>query len=281
MITLERPLPTAPAAHPSGRPADQAHGLRQLFVTRVLRFIPVVANSASGSGGLVLEHLCAVYAECGLNILVVDASEQARTPSELVDFDLSEGIQALSRQVSYMPARGLPLRYADTRGSCTQLLDALADASPRSDVVIVHARASELVRLFGDRTRGNPVRPLVYTNDLAEGLTEAYAALKVLSQRGGWMSYDLLVCAVADSTQAAPVVERLAQCADDFLGVAQRSAQRLDPETAADGEPHPRFMELAAGLLHGALPHSLGDAAFDHLLSPGAALPSRVAPVLN
>jgi flagellar biosynthesis GTPase FlhF len=141
-------------------PVDQAQGLRQMFVSRVLRFIPVVANGRSACGGLVLERLCAAYASFGLNTLVVDASDQARAPSELVAFDLSEGIETLSTQVSYMAARGLPLRHADARGSCASLLPALADASPRSDVVLVHASASEIVRLFSQPCARHPPAPL-------------------------------------------------------------------------------------------------------------------------
>lgn len=262
-------------------PVDQAQGLRQMFSARVLRFIPVVANGQSGCGGLVLERLCSAYAACGLQTLVVDASDQARAPSELVDFDLSEGIETLSAQIRYMAARGLPLRYADARGSCGGLLDALADASPQSDVILIHASASELVRLFALRARDHNLRPLVFTNDMAEGLTDAYAAVKILSQRGGWMAYDLVVCASPDSAQAEAVSLRLARCADDFLGVAQRSAVMLDPQETSTEDPAPRFMELAAGLLHGALPLPLGDSAFDHLMSPGAALPARVASAMN
>lgn len=258
-------------------PVDQAQGLRQMFAARVLRFIPVVANSRSGCGGLVLERLCAAYAKFGLNTLVFDAGEHARSPSELVAFDLTEGIERLSSQVSYMAARGLPLRHADSRGSCASLLPALADASPRSDVVLVHASASELVRLFAKPSRDICLRPLVFTNDMAEGLTDAYAAVKILTQRGGWMSYDLLVCAPLESAQAEPVAQRLSRCVDDFLGVAQRRAYQLDPHEDANTDPDPHFMEMAAALLHGALPLSLGDSAFEHLTSPGAALPARVA----
>ena len=263
-------------------PVDQAQGLRQMFAARVLRFIPVVANPrAAAAGGLVLERLCAAYGACGLHTLVVDASEQARPPSELAEFDLAEGVERLSSQVSYMAARGLPLTFADARGSCETLLDALADASPQSDVVLVHASASELVRIFARRGRHTQLRPLVFTNDMAEGLTDAYAAVKVLSQRGGWLSYDLLMCAPRRSTQADEVVTRLARCADDFLGVAQRTALRLDPFEPASLDPDARFMDLAAGLLRSALPHTLGDTAFDHLVSPGAALPARPSAVLN
>lgn len=277
---MVRPVRFALPAHPV-HPVDQAQGLRQMFAARVLRFIPVVANTRSSAGGLVLERLCAAYAAWGLNTLVVDAGEQARVPSELAEFDPSEGIERLSDHVSYMAARGLPLKFADARGSCSSLLDALADASARSDVILVHASASELVRIFADRGRLHNLRPLVFTNDLAEGLTDAYAAVKVLSQRGGWMAYDLLMCAPRHSQQADQVIRRLSECSDQFLGAAQRVALRLDPLEPASIDPDARFMELAAGLLHCALPHTLGETAFDHLLSPGAALPARVSPVLN
>lgn len=262
-------------------PADQAQGLRQMFASRVLRFVPVVANPGAACGGVVLERLCAAYASFGLHTLVVDAGDQARAPSELAEFDLSEGIEPLSKQVSYLAARGLPLRHADARGSCGSFLHALADAAPQCDVVLVHASASELVRIFGERARHGNLRPLVFTNDVAEGLKQAYAAVKIMSQRGPWLAYDLLVCAHPNSDQADAVAERLGQCADTFLGVAQRDWLRINPHEPSSHDPCPRFMELAAGLLQCALPLTLGDAAFDHLVSPGSALPSRLAPVLN
>jgi hypothetical protein len=280
-LTDRPPVSAGRARSQAHHPVDQAQGLRQMFASRVLRFIPVVANPGARCGGLVLERLCAAYATVGLQTLVVDASEQARAPGELVEFDLAEGIERLSSQVSYMAALGLPLRHVDARGSCSSLLDALADAAPQCDVVLVHASASELVRLFADRSRDINLRPLVCTNDMAEGLRDAYAAVKVLSQRGGWMAYDLMVCAVNHSEQADEISARLARCADDFLGVAQRDCLRLDPLEPATAPLSLRFMEIAGGLLRSALPHTLGDAAFDHLVSPGAALPSRVSTALN
>ncbi|MGE5451212.1 MAG: flagellar biosynthesis protein [Acidobacteriota bacterium] len=278
MIRSERSTTSSPG---TSRPTDQAHGLRQMFASRVIRFIPVVANASAACGGLVLERLCAAYAGFGLHTLVVDASDQARPPSELADFDLSEGIEVLSSQVRYMPARGLPLRHVDARGSCATLLDALADASPQSDVVLIHASASEMVRIFSHRARQSNLRPLLFSNDMAEGLTDAYGAIKTITQRGHWMAYDLIVCAKAESAQADEVARRLAQCADSFLGAAQHRCLRLDPHESAVVDPTPQFMELAAGLLQCAWVQTLGDAAFNHLVSPGAALPSRVTPVLN
>ncbi len=276
MISTPRP------ARPSGSPpTDQAHGLRQMFAARVLRFIPVVVNPRALCGGVVLERLCAVYAGFGLHTLVVDASEQARAPSELAEFDLSEGVEPLSHDVSYLAARGLPLRHADMRGSCASFLNALADAAPKCDVVLVHASASELVRVFGPHAQHANLRPLVFTNDKPEGLTEAYGSVKLMSQRGHWLAYDLLVCAMPQSEMADAVAERLGRCSDQFLGAVQRDWLRINPHEPSSHEPSPRFMELAAGLLQCALPLTLGDTAFDHFVSPGAALPSRMAPVLN
>lgn len=260
---------------------DQAQGLRRMFASRVVRLVPVVANPTAGCGGKVLERLCSAYTGFGLHTLVVDASPQAREPGELVAFDLAEGIVRLSDLVSYMPARGLPLRHVDAKGSCATLLDALAEAAPQADVILVHATASETVRLFAERARGQHVVPLVYSRDRAESLRDAYAAVKLLGQRGGWPTYDLLVCAPEASPLADEIAHRLSQCADAFLGMAQRSTVRLDANEPAEVEPTGRLQELAATLLRGALQHALSDAAFDHLMSPGAALPTCATPAIN
>jgi flagellar biosynthesis protein FlhG len=252
-----------------------------MFATRSLRFIPVMVNRAAGCGGLVLERLCTAYATMGLRVLVVDASDQARPPHELAEFDLSEGMEVLSSHVSYMPARGLPLRYVDARGHCGSLLDALADAAPKCDVVLVHASAGELVRLFAQRGRGHDLRPLVFTNDLADGLKEAYAGIKVFSARAAWMIYELIVCAPPISRQARTVARRLAECSDTFLGVAQRDWQELDLLAPPESDVPGGLMQMASELLRHALPVQLGDAAFEHLISPGAALPARRAPAIN
>ena len=268
---------TAPAA----RPVDQAHGLRQMFQARVLRFIPVVSNPEVMYGGVVLERLCAAYAGFGLRTLVVDAGERARRPSELAEFDLREGVEELSPHVHYLPAKGLPLKHVDAQGCSQTLVDDIADAAPQADVVLLHAPASELVRVLGRRSRGHNVRPLLFTDERAEGLTHAYAGVKVMAQRANWMAHDLIVCAGPNSQLAPQVARRLAQCADSFLHAAQHAWLPINPMEPATREPSARFLEMAADLLRCAMPHTLGDSAFDQLVKPGAALPSRHAPVFN
>jgi len=263
------------------RPVDQAHGLRQMFPSRVVRFVPVVSNPQVMFGGVVLERLCAAFAGFGLKTLVVDAGERARQPSELAGFDLSEGIETLTPDVHYLPARGLPLRHVDAKGSSAALVAALADAAPQMDVIVLHASASELVRVLGGPSRGANVRPLVFTDEQAAGLTHAYAAVKVMAQRAHWMAYDLLVCSGPGSDRAHQIAGRLGECADNFLGAAQRHWLPINPMEPPTQDPGPRFLSLAAGLLRDSHAHTLGDHVFDHLLSPGAALPSRATPVFN
>jgi hypothetical protein len=280
-VTNKHALSTLPLAAQGKSHVDQAHGLRQMFQTRVLRFIPVVSNPEVMYGGVVLERLCAAYAGFGFRTLVVDAGERARTLPELAQFDLAEGIEDLSDHVQYLAARGLPLKHVDAQGHSDTMIDALADAAPQADVVLLHASASELVRVLGRRSKGFNVRPLLFTDERAEGLTHAYAAVKIMAQRANWMAHDLLVCAGPGSALAPQVAHRLAQCADSFLGAAQRTWQPINPMEPPTKEPSAQFLSLAADLLHGALPHTLSDTAFDHLMTPGAALPSRRTPVFN
>ncbi|TBO34194.1 flagellar biosynthesis protein [Aquabacterium lacunae] len=276
---MNPPLNTMTA--PAARPVDQAHGLRQMFQTRVLRFIPVVSNPEVMYGGVVLERLCAAYAGFGLRTLVVDAGERARRPSELAEFDLREGLEELSPHVHYLPAKGLPLKHVDAQGCSQTLVDEIADAAPQMDVVLLHAPASELVRVLGRGSKGHNVRPLLFTDERAEGLTHAYAGVKVMAQRANWMAHDLIVCAAPNSQLAPQVARRLAQCADSFLHAAQHAWLPINPMEPPTREPSARFLEMAADLLRCAMPHTLGDSAFDQLVSPGAALPSRHAPVFN
>src|SRR5688500_4632403 len=88
-------------------PLDQAHGLRRLFARAQAHFVPVVSNPHVGFGGLMLERLCAGFAERGVHTLVVDASEQAAPAADEALFELSGCIEPLSERISYLPARGL------------------------------------------------------------------------------------------------------------------------------------------------------------------------------
>lgn len=261
-------------------PADQAQGLRRLFAAHTMRCIPIVSNPAIAFGGALLERLCTVYAEQGLRTLVVDAGERARAPRELARFDFAEGIEPLSEQISYFAARGLPLRHVDASGSTAAFLDAVADAAPDTDVMLVHAPASDLARLFARRVQeqqATALRPIVLCDEHADSVTHAYGAIKLLAMRAGLMAHDLLISALPGSRRAALVAERVARCADDFLGAVLHDWVAVDPAEAPTDRPSQALQRLARAQFAVALPQRVGDSGFAALASEPlrSALPAQ------
>ncbi|WP_372525345.1 MinD/ParA family protein [Piscinibacter sp.] len=232
---------------PSSRPAplDQADGLRRLFGHARVRFVPVVSNPHMAFGGVMLERLCAAFGERGLHTLVVDAAERAPAHSEMAMMELAECIEMLSTQVSYLAARALPLRFVDTHGSTAAFLQAASDAAPHADVVLVHAPASDLCRLFAR----SEARPLLLADDRPASVTHAYAAMKLLTQRAGLVVFDLLLGAAPTSPRAERIAMQLATCADDFLGAVLRDWVQLDPATDAREAPTVGLRRWAADTL--------------------------------
>ena len=226
-------------------PADQAHGLRRLFAGTQPQHIALVANPHVAFSGVVLERLTTVLGAMGLNTLVVDAAASSPAPPELAALDLRAGIEALSPQVSYLAARGLPLRHVDTRGSSAHFLDRLQAAAPSSRVVLVHADAADLVRLFARRA----LRPMLLACEQPESLTHAYAAMKLLVTRFALMSYDLLLAAPPQGRRVPVIAQRLASCADSFLGAALHDWVAIDPACDVRDSPGEALHHLVAAQL--------------------------------
>ena len=232
--------------HPAAAsPTDQAHGLRRLFAGTQLQAIALVANPHVGFSSVVLERLTTVLGAMGLNTLVVDAADSSPAPQELAALDLGACIEVLSAQVSYLAARGLPLRHVDARGSSAHFLDRLQVAAPQARVLLVHAGASDLARLFGRRA----LRPLLLATDQPDSLTHAYAAMKLLVQRCALMSYDLLLAAPPAQRRTAVIAQRLASCADSFLGAALHDWVAIDPACDVRDAPGDALIDLMAAQL--------------------------------
>jgi flagellar biosynthesis protein FlhG len=257
-------------------PVDQADGLRRLFSGRTMQFVPVISNPHIAFGGVLIERLCSVLDDLGLNTLLVDASERGGAPKELARFDLGDAIEPLSERVSYLAASGLPVRWVDSRGSTRGFLDAVAEAVPHCEVVLVLGTALEMARLFGRGDEGLPApRPLVLCEDRPDAMTHAYTALKILAQRVGWRAYDLLLCAPPHSQQARTVADRLGHCVDTFLGGVQHAWVQVDPAEPPTAAPSAHLTLLVRQLLAAASTYMLSDSGYAGLRSalPAARLP--------
>src|SRR2546423_14626358 len=129
MISSSRPMPL-----------DQADGLRRLFAHARVCFVPVVSNPHVAIGGVMLERLTTAFAEHGRHTLVVDAGERAPLHAELAMLELGQCIETLSSPVSYLAARGLPIKFVVTHGSNAAFLTDIAAARPHADAVLELAR---------------------------------------------------------------------------------------------------------------------------------------------
>ena len=225
-------------------PLDQADGLRRLFAgARPRRFIPLVANPHVAFAGVVIERLTLAFGAAGRHTLVVDAADSAPAPHELARFDLAGALEPLAPDVTYLAARGLPLAYVDTRGSATGLLDAVADAAPQADTVLVHASAADLARVFQRRA----ARPMVIGADHPESIKHAYASVKLLAQRCQLMTFDLLLAAVPGSPRLTQIVRSLSDTADGFLGCLMHDWAVIDPAVDLRSTPTAALQRLVAG----------------------------------
>lgn len=245
----------APISRRPAAPRDQAHGLRQLFAGGDPRFVPLVHNPHVPGAGAVMERLCAAFAELRLRTLVVDAADSASPPHALASVDLAACVEPLSPWVSYLAARGLPMQYLDGRATLTGFLEAIRTAAPQADVVLVHAGALDLRRMFIGRTP----RPVLLAGARPDSLTHAYTSMKLLSQRLGALAYDLVATGDLSPRRARRMADRLDACGDHFLGAALRDLAVVDP--------------LASP--HAALPDDL------RVLAAGLAAPGAPAPAAN
>jgi flagellar biosynthesis protein FlhG len=230
---------------PRRTPLDQADGLRRLFAASRARFVALVANPRVPIDGVLIERLGTALAALGRRVLVVDAAETSPPVPELAWIDLAACIEPLSPALAYLPARGLPARHVDTRGCSGALLDALAAAAPQADAIVLHAGASDLGRLFMRRA----LRPVLMAADSPASVTEAYAGLKLLALRQGWLSFDLLLAAAPDSPRRARIARQLADCADRFVGAALHDWAAVDPAADAGEPPDAGLLRLAGALL--------------------------------
>ena len=157
-----RPTPDADARPPNAQhdcarlpdaplrvPLDQADGLRRLFAGRGRSVLALVANPHVPFGGVVLERAGRGAGRDGPQRAGGRRRRQlagaARTGAR---WTCAACIEPLSPRVSYLAARGLPLRHVDTRGSSAPSSTRCSRPRRRPSVLLVHAGAPDLARLF-------------------------------------------------------------------------------------------------------------------------------------
>lgn len=228
-------------AIPSGAlPADQADGLRRLFAGRVRHIMPLVANPHVACASVALERITSALAMTGASTLLVDAADSAPPTPDMAHLELAACVEQLDARTAYLAARGLPHRHVNTRGSAASLLTALGSVAPHADMVVLHGEVLELARVF-PRCE---VRPLLITSDHLDAVKHAYAAVKILAQRCGLMTFDLLMVAPRGSRRAGAIVASLASCSEGFMGALMNGWAQIDPAEDVDEAPGADLCQL-------------------------------------
>ena len=211
---LDARLQSLQAAHQAAAQGghDQAQGLRRLFEGRWVRALGVVSNPHVAWSGLLIEHLTDALAAQGQHPLVVDAAETAAEPDEWTSLDLRWSVNATHPDFSYLGARGLVGRRLLGGVPSQALLKSMAQAAPWADVLLVHAPADDLARLFA----GQPWQPTVLADTHPDSLMHAYAALKQLS-RWSPPDFNLLMDASRQPVLGPRMAVRLSDSARHFL----------------------------------------------------------------
>lgn len=223
-----------------GARVDQAHGLRSLFAGRQVLWLPIVSNPFVEGGGVVMEHVVAACESLGAKVLVVDAGERSPPASPLTALNLSEGMELLSEGIAYLPARGLIRRHVGEDGTAQGLLDALRLAAPGAEVTLLHAPASELVRLCA----GPLMRPMVLAGDGVEAVKHAYASAKFLRQRLQWSTFDLGLVSSWQPAQLEGLVDHFSTCADRFFDAVLSHWFAVNPAASSDAPVDERLLAL-------------------------------------
>ena len=232
-------------AHSKPMPLDQADGLRRMFAGRQRRVLALAANPYVPFSGVVLDRLAAVLAAPGRQVLVVDASSASPPPHEMAALDLAAGVETLSPRVAYLPAGGLPMAYVDTRGCAGAFIDAVQRAAPHAEVILLHADAQDLVRIFKRRA----TRPLLIGADHPDSIKHAYACAKLLAQRCSLLTFDLLLAAAPQSPRTVSIAQSLAGCAETFLGAVLCHTALIDPAGDTAAPPDAALTALLAAQL--------------------------------
>ena len=243
---MAQTYPTRPMidfyAQPSQATQDQADGLRRMFAGRQRRVLPMVANPYVAFSGVVLDRLAAVLSGSGRQVLVVDASSASPPPHEMAALDLAACIEPVSSTVGYLPAGGLPMAYVDTRGCGGAFIDAVQRAAPQAEVILLHADAQDLARIYKRRA----ARPLLIGADHPDSIKHAYAGAKLLAARCGVLTFDLLLVAATRSPRATSIAQSLAACAETFLGAVLCHTALIDPATEPASPPDAALSTLLA-----------------------------------
>lgn len=213
---------------------DQASQLRSLVQER--RRASVIAIT-SGKGGVgksnIAVNLAIRLASAGKQVVLLDADLGLANADVLCNIDLPCNLSHVIsrkkelREVLVQVPGGFSLiggasglaRMADLSDEDRQrLIDALGELEEKADIILIDTGAGISPNVLTFTRAADHV--LVVTTPEPTAITDAYAAIKVISRDGGERRISLLVNQARSAAEARVVHERIAKVAKQFLSVS-------------------------------------------------------------
>lgn len=220
---------------------DQATHLRTLVRQRSRASVIAVTSGKGGVGkSNIAVNLAIKLASAGKEVVLLDADLGLANADVLCNVDLPYNLshviarkKDLSEVLFKAPggfrliggASGLA-RMADLSDFDRQrLVVALAELEEQADLILIDTGAGISPNVLSFTRAADQV--LVVTTPEPTAITDAYAAIKVISRDGGDRRVSLLVNQVKSAGEGRIVYERIAKVARQFLGVSVLDAGHL------------------------------------------------------
>lgn len=220
---------------------DQATHLRSLVRQRSRASVIAVTSGKGGVGkSNIAVNLAIKLASAGKEVVLLDADLGLANADVLCNVDLPYNLshviarkKDLSEVLVKAPggfrliggASGLA-RMADLSDFDRQrLVVALAELEEQADLILIDTGAGISPNVLSFTRAADQV--LVVTTPEPTAITDAYAAIKVISRDGGDRRVSLLVNQVKTPGEGRIVYERIAKVAKQFLGVSVLDAGHL------------------------------------------------------
>lgn len=212
---------------------DQATSLRSLAAARPRASVIAITSGKGGVGkSNIAVNLAIRLAAANKRVVLLDADLGLANADVLCNVDLPYNLahviarkKEMSEVMCNAPggfrmiggASGLA-RMADlTDYDRQRVIDALTELEASADIILIDTGAGINPTVLQFTRHADHV--LVVTTPEPTSITDAYAAIKVVTRDGGDRRVSLLVNQVGSSQEARAVYERIARVARNFLGV--------------------------------------------------------------
>ena len=212
--------------------ADQAEGLRKLLGHDFVRILTLTSSGHGVGKSTMVLNLAAALANAGKHVLILDENPGKHNLTAMMGVKRAYDLMDVVRfgrsldEVMIPGPDGVSILQASHGGS--QALAALSELELDNLVSRMHDAARPVDLILVDAAAGHASRllsPTLHTQEIvvvlsAEGITDAYAHIKMMNLNHGKRHFKVLVNRVRSEDEARAVFENMSKVARRFLAIS-------------------------------------------------------------